>query len=57
MKEKIIKSCIGLKESNADLLDQWSEETGLSKNTIINLLIEDMKEHPRPLTVRFSEFH
>ena len=45
-------TCVNIRKENAEALARWAKETGMSKNAIINMMISDMIEHPRALTMK-----
>lgn len=56
MSDKIanVKTCVVIREDNMKILNEWSLETGLSRNALLNMLIDDMKKRPHALEINLT---
>lgn len=49
-----VKTCVSLTQDNNEALKQWSSTVGLSKNEILNLLIEDAIKNPKTIQINLK---
>ena len=52
--EETKKTCVIISKENKMALNHWHQQTGLSQNALINLILDDARANPRILQIKLT---